>query len=112
MRMQVMTNAERYSSVDKVQGSLVNKVFLSTYLNLAILVILSSGRVDNAPAFIQSLHILQGTYYDFEVSWYGTIGTYFITSFALQAASAVGVNLFMYYIYQPYQRYKHHESVR
>lgn len=107
-----MTNAERYSSVDKVQGSLVNKVFLSTYVNLAVLVILSSGRVDNAPSFFQSLHILQGTYFDFDVSWYGTIGTYIITSFALQAASAVGMDLFMYYIYLPYQRFKNLESVR
>jgi hypothetical protein len=107
-----LVDSEYHTSVDKAQRSLVYKIFISLYFNMAVLVLLASGKSGPQPDGVQKLHIMQGTYSDLDAHWFGNIGTYFILTFIIQVSSPVCISLAMYYIVGPLQRAIYFPGVR
>lgn len=112
MFLRIFTKMESHSSIDAEQGSLMLKIFVSMYFNMAILVLIASGKVVGQPPFIKPAHVLQGSYSDFDASWYGSIGTYFITTFIIQAVSPLAINLTMYWVVYPLNRFVNYSSIK
>lgn len=96
------------------------KLFWSTYINMAILIILASGYVhlttsstsSTTQSFVNDLHILQGSFYDFTSDWYGNVGTYFLTSYILEAGVPIAYDLFQYFLIYPAIRWWHFPYIR
>jgi hypothetical protein len=103
--LNLLTRSECYNSLGQFDGSFMMKVFFLSYINLSVLVILASGKANNLPDFFKTLHIFDGTYLDFDPGWYGSIGTYFITSFILQAIAPLAANFADYYFINPIRKW-------
>ena len=103
-----ITKKESHASIDREQASLMLKIFLSTYFNLAIVYILVFGSIPsiNNP-FFSFTYILQGSYTDFNAAWYGSVGSAFIISFILQGLTPILTGAIGYWIFLPYNRHYH-----
>ena len=110
--IQYLVDMECHISIDKAQGSLMYKIFISMYFNMAVLVLLASGRSGPQPAAVQRLHILQGVYHDLNAKWFGNIGTFFILTFIIQCVSPIATSMADYWIYQPLVRCMVYPSIR
>lgn len=101
-----ITKKESHASIDKEQASLMLKIFLSTYFNLAIVYILVFGSIPSIDnQFFRATYILQGSYTDFNDAWYGSVGSAFIISFILQGLTPILTSAFGYWILTPYNRH-------
>jgi hypothetical protein len=104
--------SEYHTSVDRAQGSLVYKIFLSLYFNMAVLVLLASGRSGPQPISVQKMHIMQGLYSDLDAKWFGNIGTYFILTFITQVSTPILTSLAEFYIMGPLLRAWYYPGVK
>lgn len=102
--LKILSKMESHASIDAEVGSTVIKIFSSTYFNMAILALIAAGRVDGLPSILQTAHILQGSYKDFDTSWYGNIGTYFILTFFIQIISRLIGSLIPIFVIGPLKR--------
>lgn len=107
----ILTDSEKHTSSSEMKGSLLQKVFLSTFVNMALLAILASGFITGQPESIKILSILQGSFTDINAAWFGTVGTYFVLMFFVNAMPPVVLALFKYYIAAPFARYRHYTLV-
>jgi len=99
--LEYLTHFEKHTSVDHEKGSLMYKVFFPTFFNMAILVLVASGRIEGQPDAIKPFFLFQGTYDDFDAAWYGNIGTYFITTYLIQSIGPILIKLYSFLIGSP-----------
>lgn len=55
-----LTQFELHASIDKSQGSLLFKLFVATYLNMAFTALIAYGFIPGMPYGLQSVYIFQG----------------------------------------------------
>ena len=110
--LKALSKQEAHTSSDEEQGSIMRKVFQSSYVMMAIIVLIAYGRSSGTPQILQDLRIFVGPYDDFTRAWYGNIGFYLMTTFIIQSFSPLVFNLFMHFVGKPLQRYYHHDQVR
>jgi hypothetical protein len=73
----VLTDYEKNTSSDVQASQLMTKVFVSTYFNTAIILLLVYGRTSSTNPLVQAIqgvNILAGKYEDFTVKWYSEVG--------------------------------------
>jgi hypothetical protein len=108
-----LTKHEAHTSSDAMEGSIMAKIYQTSYLMTAVIVLIAYGTSSGGvPQFLKDLNIFVGPYDDFTRPWYGNIGFYLMTTFIIQSFSPLVFNLFMHFIGKPLQRYYHHEQVR
>lgn len=103
---------EGHTSVDLKNASILFKMFLSLYFNLAVLVLIASGRVDNQPSVMSILNLLNGSFDDFTSTWYGSIGSYFILTVCIDASLPLIINFTKYVFLTPITRLYVHLNLR
>jgi hypothetical protein len=78
-----LTNYESHKSLEDEQYSILLKLFLTTYVNMAIIVLLAFGvSVDLS---VMPPKVGFGMYTDFKRTWFSNIGFYLITTFFISA---------------------------
>jgi hypothetical protein len=110
--LKVLSKQEAHTSSDEEEGSIMIKMFQSSYVMMAIIVLIAYGTSDGTPQFLRDVHIFVGPYNDFTRAWYGNIGFYLMTTFIVQSFSPLMYNLFEHFVGKPLQRYYHHDRVR
>jgi hypothetical protein len=109
--LKYLTRTESHSSIDNEQGSMILKIFLSLYFNMAWIALIAFGRVDNLPYIINFAHIFQGYNIDFTPHWYSSVGVYFLTSFITQSASPLVTAWSSYLITKPLTRLFYYPAI-
>lgn len=80
-----LTMHEFHNSLDALEGSKMSKLFFSTYLTLAIIILVAYGKIDGLPDLVtDTLGIFNGPYRDFTSAWYGTVGNFLVVTFAFK----------------------------
>jgi hypothetical protein len=110
--LKMLSLQEAHQSSDQLEGSIMAKIWQSSYVMMAIIVLIAYGGTSNPPYILKQLHIFVGPYKDFTRAWYGNIGFYLMTTFILQSFSPLLYNLMDYFVFKPILRYYHHERVR
>lgn len=67
--LKFLTRTESHATIDSEQGSMMYKIFVAIYFNLAIVVLIAFGRSHAIAKAIKPTHIFDGTFDDFSVSW-------------------------------------------
>lgn len=80
-----LTSLEKHSSLDEEQSSIFHKLFISTYINTSMILLLAYGIDIN----IMSLTIDRGKYTDFIRSWYGNNGFSLLVSVTLTVIAPI-----------------------
>jgi hypothetical protein len=110
--MKRLCTFESHVSVDRGNASLMIKLFLFTYTNMAFTVLIAFGRIGNLPVWLQKLYIFQGQYSDFSSNWYTTAGVYFLTAFFIKAVIDTAMKLGMFYVVVPIMRCLTYPAIR
>lgn len=110
--MKRLCTFESHVSVDRVNASLMFKLFLFTYLNMAFTVLIAFGKIGNLPIMLRKFYIFQGQYSDFSSHWYPTAGVYFLTAFFINAVMDIVLKLGMYYVVIPIMQCYSYPAVR
>ena len=110
--MQRLSTFEAHVSVDRENATLMMKVFLFTYVNMAFTVLIAFGQISNLPYWIRLIYIFQGQYSDFSSEWYTNTGVYLLTSYFLKAVIDTITKLVMYKIVVPFRRYLVYPSIK
>lgn len=108
----VLNRAEKHSCLSEAQGSYMKKIFISLYINMALVVLIVFGRVNGLPSAFAQASVLQGIYPDFTAAWYGNVGAYLLLTFIVQIASVPLWSLFQYFISHPFARWLVYPSIR
>lgn len=108
----VLNRAEKHSCVSESQGAYMFKIFLSLYINMALVVLIVFGRVDGLPSAFAQASVLQGIYSDFTGAWYGNVGAYLLLTFIVQVASVPVFSLAQYFVLYPLARRLVYPSIR
>jgi len=109
--LKYLASFECHTSIDNEDGSLMKKIFLSNYINMAFGALIAYGFVDNMPGILVNLHIFQGPYPDFTAAWYAVVGSYIVITFLIQGITPLLYNYFCYYVSQPFRRFLHYSSI-
>jgi hypothetical protein len=99
-----LTKLECHSQIDMKHASLMIKLFLSTYFNMALVVLIAFGYINYIPSSLQEAHIFQGNYRDFTAKWYGNVGSYLVLTFVIQVVTLPIYDLFIYAVLNPLKR--------
>ena len=110
--LKILTSHECHTSLDREEGSLMLKVFISNYITLAIIVLVAYGKVSNKPDILSTIHIFDGPYNDFTPAWYGNVGFILMTTFIVATFAPLLLSLLKYYIIWPCLRLYHYSRVR
>ena len=110
--MKRLCTFESHVSVDRGNASLMIKLFLFTYTNMAFTVLIAFGRVGNLPVVLQKLYIFQGQYSDFSSNWYTTAGVYFLTAFFIKTIIDTAMKLGMFYVVLPIMQCVTYPAIR
>lgn len=103
---------EYHSSTDGEQAYIVVKVFVSTFLNMIVVVLVAFARYDNIPSALKDVHFLQGAFLDFDRNWYPAVGATFVLTYVIEVVSLIGINLLTYFVIAPCTRRLTYPSVR
>lgn len=109
--LKYLTTTECHLSLDSEQGSLLFKIFGAIYFNIALVVLIAFGRINDMPSEIQIAQLFTGTYEDFTLSWYGAVGSLFVGSLFVQSFTPLLKPLWDYHITKPYIRSFHYAKV-
>jgi hypothetical protein len=104
LQINLSAKREYHDSIDLEQSSLMTKIFLSTYVNSVVIVVIAFGGIGGMPEILKTVHIFQGEYEDFNQNWYAAVGTYFIITFVIQAFSTIFNDVVDYCIKKPLYR--------
>jgi len=107
-----MNRAEKHSCVSEAQGAYMLKIFISLYINMALVVLIVFGRIDGLPPVFVQISIFQGIYSDFTGAWYGNVGAYLLLTFIVQVASVPVFSLLQYFLLYPLARRLMYPSIR
>ena len=99
-----LTKFEKHSQLDEQQSSHMLKVFLSTYINISLVVLIAFGKINGMPSGVKAAQIFQGNYPDFTREWYGTVGAYLVLTLAIQILTLPVSDLMYYSIINPLKR--------
>lgn len=107
-----LTDLEAHSSMDKLEGALALKIFVTTYINMAVVVVVAYGYIPNLPSTAQKLFLFQGVYTDFTSGWYGAVGAILVITYVIQALFALVPPLASYYVTAPLTRWWNYEGIK
>ena len=110
--MKRLSKYESHVSVDREDGTLMFKIFIFTYFNMAFSALIAFGRVPNMPEWLQSIYIFQGRYTDFSSEWYSNVGVYFLTTYFFKSSFDVMFKLVGYVILNPLKRYRTDKDIK
>ena len=81
----IMHNAhsERHVSFDALDRSVASRIFLGTYINMSIIILLAYGYSTESPAVLTDNYLFSGPYRDFDRGWYRIVGFYLVVTFLL-----------------------------
>lgn len=80
------------------------KVFISSFVVTVFVPLVAYGLIKHSPPGLVSAQIFQGTFADFTSTWYGTVGSYFISTFIINTVVPNLLSLFEYYTVKPVSR--------
>ena len=114
LAVEMLTKTEAHSSLGKQQASLAIKLFVCTFFNMALLVLLAFGRPPQIQSdFVQkTLHIFDGIYPDFNPDWYPDVGNFLVVTFGIQVISPWVTPLIDYYVSSPLVRCMNYPMIR
>jgi hypothetical protein len=75
--------AEHHVSFDELNRAVASRVFIATYLNMAIMLMLAYGYSTETPPTLADNYIFSGPYKDFDRGWYRTVAFYLVVTFLL-----------------------------
>jgi RNA recognition motif-containing protein len=112
--LKILTKLERHASRDSMESSLMFRVFIATYLVLAIVSLVVFGKVQSISnvGIFQSFQIFQGPYNDFNSEWYGDVGSFLLTTFIIKAIQFPLIKLLKFYVLSPLKRFINYSNVR
>ncbi len=108
----VLNKSECHGSVSNEQGSYMIKIFVAQYVNMAVVVLVAFGKINNLPNVLASSFIFQGTYTNFNSAWYGNVGAYLMLTYVAQAAFTPAYAIFQYLLIYPLSRFLVYPSIR
>ena len=74
---------EYHEYVDDVHMAVAVKVFISSYVNMSVLIVAAYGSSTESPVATEDNYVFSGAYPDFNRGWYGNVGFYLVCSFLL-----------------------------
>lgn len=110
--MKRLATMEQHSTIDSEQRATMVKVFIATYVNMAIIALLAYGYIDTLPSIVDKSRVLQGQYSDFNSAWYAQVGSFLLATFILQSFSPLVGSLFAYNITYPLKRLWAHVHIQ
>lgn len=103
--MKILTLTEAHTTLDSEQVSIISKIFVATYINMAITILIVFGSPPSAigtlPKDVSNLYIFSGPYSDFTTGWYGTVGLYVMVTFVLAAFGSLAFKALKFYLLFP-----------
>lgn len=99
-----LTKYEYHVDLDKAQASLMIKAFISTFFNMAVVVLIAFGFITGTPEALKRASIFQGIYPDFTSAWYGVVGAYLVLTYAIQVISAPIADFVNFLLVNPFTR--------
>lgn len=112
LAMIFLTKAEAHSSVSKMYASLAIKIFICTFINMALVVLVAFGGIAGLPTNVYRLGIFHGQFSDFTPEWYSTVGSIIIVTFIIQVLSPIVYPLTDFYIASPLSRCRNYPMIR
>jgi hypothetical protein len=110
--LKTLTDYECHVDADKAQASLMFKTFVSTFFNMAIVVLIAFGLITRTPEALKKASVFQGAYPDFTSAWYGVVGAYLVLTYAITVITAPISDFIGYLIMKPLNRCCVYPSVR
>ena len=110
--MKKLSNYESHVSVDREDGTLMMKVFIFSYFNMAFSVLIAFGKISNMPNWLKTAYIFQGQYTDFSSEWYTNTGVYFLSAYLIKSIVDIIIKLMKFTIINPIKRYRNDEDIR
>ena len=110
--MKALAKKEYHNTLDEENSAIVSKVFAATYINMAIVALVAYGYVRNKPELATEAQLFNGSFSDFDSSWYGQVGSYLVLTFAIQTVSPLSMKLFKYYVLSPYKICREHPQIQ
>lgn len=77
------SEAEHHISFAELDRAIASKIFLATYLNMSIIILLAFGSSTQSPAVFSKNYLFSGPYQDFTRGWFGQVGFYLVVTFIL-----------------------------
>mmetsp|Transcript_15197 Transcript_15197/g.22859 ORF Transcript_15197/g.22859 Transcript_15197/m.22859 type:complete len:1310 (+) Transcript_15197:270-4199(+) len=99
--MKKLAKGELHNTIDEEHSAIVVKVFLATYINMAVVALVAFGYVKNKPDIAESAQLFDGDFADFSPRWYAVVGSYLTLTFILQIFGPLGLKLLKYYVLSP-----------
>ncbi len=110
--LEYLTKMERHGSADKREASLMFKVFIFTFFNMGVVVLIAFGYINNLPSEFKIAQIFQGVFSDFTSPWYGIVGSYLVLTFVIQAFCTPFIDFFSYSVVMPCARCFNYQHIR
>lgn len=95
------TPLQYHTTSNSERLSVVRSIFVSVFINMAVIVTLVFGNSSAVPTAVKSIAILQGIFADFSTAWYGQVGSYLVLTLVLSAFQPFMYPLLDYCILKP-----------
>jgi RNA recognition motif-containing protein len=103
--------AEHHVSLDELNRSIASKIFVATYLNMAIMILLAYGYSTETPAILSDNYLFSGPSRDFDRGWYGTVGFYLVVTFVLMNFPQFIARYYHYYVSIRFKKFAAYKEV-
>lgn len=99
---------------DHAQDSLFTKLFIATYVNMAVVILIAFGSTteESVPSILWNAYIFRGPYKEMDAGWYGNVGFYLVITFLFNSFVPILGNYVKYYIGVPLMQYITYYRVR
>lgn len=91
-------NAEHHISFDELNRAIASRIFLATYLNMSIIILVAFGGSNKSPPMLSDNYIFSGPYEDFTRGWFGQVGFYLVITFILMNFPQFWNKYYNYYV--------------
>lgn len=79
------TKSEYWNSFASENAYVLLKIFFVLYVNMAVIVLLAYGYLERSNSALQQVGLLNGSYLDFDPSWFGQVGTLIVITYLANA---------------------------
>lgn len=103
--------AEHHVSFDALNRAAATRIFIATYLNMAIILMLAYGYSTESPPELSRYYLFSGPYRDFDRGWYRTIAFYLVITFILMLFPPFLVKYYYYFVTLRFKKFAAYKEV-
>jgi hypothetical protein len=104
--------AEHHISFDEINRAVSFRIFIGTYLNMAIVVLLAFGNSSTSPKVLADNYLFSGPFPEFDRGWYGMVGFYLVVTFILMNFPHIIKTYYYYFVSNRVKKFKAYKIVK